>query len=116
MRALLPLLWLPGSFKSRWPPRICSCLYKLNYCENLSRVSLIIGQIFVVHSVYIVGMVLLFAALTFGFAGDLASGHGLGRPCNVGFTASALFLSAAYWRSFLRPRTVSVRRGDDRNC
>ena len=34
---------------------------KLNYKENLERVTPIIRQVFVVHSVYIVGVVLLFA-------------------------------------------------------
>jgi len=65
---------------------------KLKYSENLSRVSPIIRQIFVVHSIYIVGVVLLFAALTFGFTGELASGRGLGR-----FLAAAI---ALFW--FLR--------------
>jgi hypothetical protein len=40
-----------------------------------------------VHSLYIVGVVLLFAALTLGFAGELAGGHGLGR-----FLAAAIAL------------------------
>jgi len=62
---------------------------KLNYRENLCRVSPIIRQIFVVHSVYIVGVVLMFAAVTFAFAGDLASGRGLGR-----FLAAAM---AVFW-------------------
>ena len=52
---------------------------KLNYKENLERVAPIIRQVFVVHSVYIVGVVLLFAAVTFGFAGELTSGRGLGQ-------------------------------------
>jgi hypothetical protein len=52
---------------------------KLRYRENLTRVTPIIRQVFFVHATYIVGIVLLFAVLTFGFASDLASGHGLGR-------------------------------------
>ena len=126
MHGLLQLLWLAGlvqvaiAFANFFLPA------KLRYRENLSRVSPIIRQIFVVHSAYIVGVVLLFAALTFGFAGELASGHGLGRflaaaiglfwlmrvPVqllyydatlrrgnrwgDVAFTAGALFLAAAY--------------------
>jgi hypothetical protein len=79
MRILLWFLWLAGfvqvaiAFANVFLPK------KLNYRDNLSRVSPIIRQVFVVHSVYIVGVVLLFAAVTFGFAGELASGHGLGR-------------------------------------
>jgi hypothetical protein len=79
MRVLFLSLWLAGfvqvamAFANLFIPR------KLNYRENLSRVAPIIRQIFVVHSVYIVGVVLLFAVLTFGFATELASGRGLGR-------------------------------------
>ena len=126
MHGLLQLLWLAGmvqvaiAFANFFLPA------KLKYRENLSRVSPIIRQIFVVHSAYIVGIVLVFAGLTFGFAGELASGHGLGRflaatmaifwlmrvPVqlfyydatlrrgnrwgDIAFTAGVLFLTAAY--------------------
>ena len=88
MHGLLQLLWLAGfvqiaiAFANVFLPA------KLKYRENLSRVSPIIRQIFVVHFAYIVGVVLLFAVVTFGFAGELASGHGLGRFLAV---AIALF-------------------------
>lgn len=62
---------------------------KLKYRENLARVEPIIRQIFLVHSGYIVGIVLLFAAVTFGFTTELASGHGLGR-----FLAASM---AVFW-------------------
>jgi len=52
---------------------------KLRYRENLSRVAPMIREIFVVHAVYIVGVVFLFAVLTLRFTRDLASGHGLGQ-------------------------------------
>ncbi|HKE34205.1 MAG TPA: hypothetical protein VKB66_03340 [Candidatus Acidoferrum sp.] len=89
MPSLLQLLWLGGlvqvavAFANLFLPA------KLKYRENLSRVAPIIRQIFVVHSVYIVAVVLLFAVVTFGFAGELASGRGLGR-----FLASAI---AVFW-------------------
>lgn len=89
MRGLVQLLWLAGlvqvaiAFANLFLPA------KLKYRENLSRVAPIIRQIFVVHSVYIVGVVLLFAVVTFGFAGELSSGHGLGR-----FLAAAI---ALFW-------------------
>jgi hypothetical protein len=51
----------------------------LKYKENLSRVSPIVRQMFVVHSFYLVAVVLLFAAITAGFSSELASGSGLGR-------------------------------------
>jgi hypothetical protein len=126
MRVLLQLLWLAGFVQLAIASANVFLPAKLNYKENLSRVSPIIRQIFVVHSVYIVGVVLLFAVLTFGFAGELASGHGLGRflaaaiavfwlfraPVqllyydsslrkenrwgDIAFTAAALFLTATY--------------------
>ena len=126
MRVLLQLLWLAGFVQLAIASANVFLPAKLNYKENLSRVSPIIRQIFVVHSVYIVGVVLLFAVLTFAFAGELASGHGLGRflavsiavfwlfraPVqllyydatlrrenrlgDIAFTAAALFLTATY--------------------
>jgi hypothetical protein len=51
----------------------------LKYKENLSRVSPIIRQMFLVHSIYLVAVVLLFAMITAGFSSELASGYGLGR-------------------------------------
>lgn len=89
MRSLLLLLWLAGFVQLAIASANLFLPAKLKYRENLSRVSPIIRQVFVVHSVYIVGVVLLFAAVTFGFAGELASGHGLGR-----FLAAAI---ALFW-------------------
>jgi hypothetical protein len=62
---------------------------KLNYRDNLNRVAPIIREIFIVHSAYIVGVLLLFAAVSFAFAPELASGHGLGQ-----FLAGAM---AIFW-------------------
>jgi hypothetical protein len=62
---------------------------KLRYSENMARVAPIIRQVFFVHAGYIVGIVLLFAVVTFGFADELASGRGLGR-----FLAAAI---SVFW-------------------
>ena len=62
---------------------------KLKYRENLARVAPIVRQIFVVHSGYIVGIVVLFATITLAFTAALASGRGLGR-----FLAAAM---AMFW-------------------
>jgi hypothetical protein len=126
MRNLLQLLWLAGLVQVAIASANLFLPAKLKYRESLSRVSPIIRQIFVVHSIYIVGVVLLFASVSFGFAGELASGHGLGRflaaaiavfwllraPVqllyydstlrrenrrgDIAFTAAALFLAATY--------------------
>jgi hypothetical protein len=89
MRGLLQLLWLAGLVQVAIAAANLFLPAKLKYRENLSRVAPIIRQVFVVHSIYIGGVVLLFAAVTFGFAGELASGHGLGR-----FLAAAI---AVFW-------------------
>jgi hypothetical protein len=89
MRVLLLCLWLAGVVQVAIASANLFIPKKLNYGENLSRVAPIIRQIFVVHSVYIVGVVLLFAILTFGFASELSSGQGLGR-----FLAAAM---ATFW-------------------
>ena len=130
MRALLLLLRIAGFVQVAIASANLFLPAKLNYRENLSRVAPIIRQIFVVHSVYLVGVMLLFAAVTFGFTGDLASGHGLGRflaaaiavfwlvrtpvqllyydavlrrenrSGDVAFTAGTLFLAATYGAAF----------------
>src|SRR5215472_7926739 len=89
MPRLLQLLWLAGLVQVAIALANFFLPAKLKYREKLSRVSPIIRQIFVVHSVYIVGVVLLFAGMTVGFAGELAAGHGLGR-----FLAAAI---ASFW-------------------
>jgi len=89
MRTILVFLWLAGFVQVAIASANLFIPKKLNYRENLSRVAPIIRQIFVVHSVYIVGVVLLFAVVTFGFATELASGRGLGR-----FLAAAM---ALFW-------------------
>src|SRR5580704_10060303 len=134
MNALQLLLWLAGLVQIGIAAANFFLPRKLKYQENLDRVAPIIRQIFVVHSVYIVGVLLLFAALTFGFASELASGHGLGRflaagiavfwlfraPVqllyydatlrranrfgDVAFTVAAIFLTVAYGAAAILPR------------
>lgn len=126
MNALLLFLWLAGFVQIGIAVTNVFLPRRLNYRESLDRVTPIIRQIFVVHSVYIVGVLLLFAVLTLGFAAELASGRGLGRflaggiavfwlfrapiqlfyydpsvrrlnrLCDIAFTAAALFLAATY--------------------
>ncbi len=119
MSGLLLLLWLAGFVQVAIASANLFLPAKLKYRENLSRVSPIIRQIFVVHSVYIVGVVLLFAAVTFSFAGELAIAvfwllrapvqllyydaalRRDNRWGNIAFTSAALFLAAAYGAAVL---------------
>jgi hypothetical protein len=133
MRSILVFLWLAGFVQIAMASANLFIPKKLHYQENLSRVAPIIRQVFVVHSVYIVGVVLLFAAVSFGFAAELASGRGLGRflagsmavfwlcrapvqllyydaglrrtnrAGDVAFTLAALFLIATYGAAALAP-------------
>jgi len=107
---------------------------KLKYRDNLERVSPIIRQIFIVHSGYIVGVLLLFATISLRFARELASGRGLGsflavaiavfwlarvplqlfyydatvrrtnRAGDVAFTAATMFLALIYTAAAIAPR------------
>src|SRR5713226_4192960 len=112
MRSILVFLWLAGFVQIAIATANLFIPKKLNYQENLSRVAPIIRQIFVVHSVYIVGVVLLFAVVTFGFAAAMAlfwlcrapvqllyydaSLRQTNRAGDVAFTLAALFLTTTY--------------------
>jgi hypothetical protein len=79
MNPIVPLLWIAGAVQlsialaNLWVPGI------LHYRENLAKVSPIVRQVFVVHSIYMVLVLLGFSALCFFFAPQLASGTALGR-------------------------------------
>lgn len=59
---------------------------RLDFAGNLSKTSPIVGQIFRVHHVYIIGILAFFAALCFLFPAELAGGSALGR-FTTGFIA-----------------------------
>jgi hypothetical protein len=87
MSLIISALWTAGSIQLAIAAANLVLPKKLNYREHLPRMSPVIRQIFVVHSVYIVGVVLFFAAVTFLFAPELSRGAGLGR-----FLAGAICL------------------------
>jgi len=99
---------------------------KLAYAENLKKLSPIVRQVFIVHSVYIVWVLLTFSTLCFLYPSELASGKGLARfmsswmalfwgirvfiqrfyyddaakklnrPADIGFTLAFLFLAGVF--------------------
>lgn len=89
MRTLVVALWTAGLVQLAIIVGNFVIPQKLKYGENLAQVAPIIRQIFLVHSGYIVGIVLFFAAVSFGFPRELASGRGLGR-----FLAASM---AVFW-------------------
>jgi len=89
MRFLIPGLWAAGAVQlvilaaNFFLPR------KLRCSENLSRVSLMIRSVFVVHWIYIALVLGIFSALSFWFAPELAGASRLGR-----FLSAAI---AVFW-------------------
>ena len=79
MNPMVPFLWTAGAVhlliavSNLWVPRI------LQYRENLAKVSPMVRQVFVVHSIYTVLVLLAFSALCFFFAPELAGNSPLGR-------------------------------------
>jgi hypothetical protein len=86
MNAMVPFIWAAGAVHlaiaaaNFWVPGI------LHYRENLAKVSPMVRQVFIVHSIYMVLVLLGFSALCFIFAPELASGAPLGRALS-GFIA-----------------------------
>jgi len=89
MPILITALWVAGFVQLAIALANFVLPRKLNYRENLTHLAPMVRQIFIVHSGYIVGIVVLFAAITFGFAPELAGGRGLGR-----FLAASM---AVFW-------------------
>jgi hypothetical protein len=76
---MVPFLWVAGGVHlaiaaaNFWVPGI------LHYRENLAKVSRMVRQVFVVHAIYMVLVLLGVSALCFFFAPELTSGAPLGR-------------------------------------
>jgi hypothetical protein len=79
MNRLVPYIWAAGVIQ--WVIAAANLFIpaKLGYGANLVKVSAIVRQIFIVHAVYIVGVLIGLGALSMWFASELASGPGLGR-------------------------------------
>jgi hypothetical protein len=86
MRILVPLIWIAGAVhlsiavSNFWVPGL------FHYRENLVKLSAIVRQVFIVHSIYMVLVLLGFSGLCFFFAPQLAGGSSLGRALS-GFLA-----------------------------
>ena len=89
MNQLAPSLWLAGGLQLLIVAMNVPLPRVLSYRQELSKVSPIIRQIFIVHSVYIVLVIIGFSVLCFCFAPELASGSPLGT-----FLSGAL---AVFW-------------------
>ena len=76
---IVPFLWVAGGVQLLIAGANIGLPSRLRYRENLARLTPIVRQVFVVHSVYIGLVLVIFSALWIGYAPELASGSGLGR-------------------------------------
>ena len=79
MNPLVPCIWVAGAIQILIVAMNVPLPRLLCYRENLSNVSAIIRQIFIVHSLYIILTLVGFSLLCFWFAPDLAGESPLGR-------------------------------------
>ncbi len=79
MNSLIPWIWAAGAVHLSIAAANVVAPTRLRYEENLAKVSPIVRQIFVVHSVYMAGVLLAFSGLCFFFAPELAGASPLGK-------------------------------------
>jgi len=79
MQVLLKCLWIAGVIQLAIFLTNFYLPFKFHYGRNISPLSPFFHQIFVTHAAYIAVVVLSFSIISFAFAPDLTSGHGLGR-------------------------------------
>jgi hypothetical protein len=112
MNPLVPFLWIAGAVhlsiavSNIWVPGI------LHYRENLAKLSPIVRQVFVVHSIYMVLVLSGFSALCCFFAPELAGGSPLGRVLSAFlavFWLLRVVLQFAYYDKSVR---AQYRLGD----
>jgi hypothetical protein len=86
MAAIVPAIWFAGILQLLVASANFFAPRKLQFRENLAQASQTVRDIFAVHCVYIVLILVSFAMLSFMFAGELAGGSLLGRSLS-GFLA-----------------------------
>lgn len=87
---------------------------RLHYRENLAKVSTIVRQIFIVHSVYILLVLLIFSGLCFFFARELAGGSQLGSflsGCMAVFWLLRAAIQVFYYDPELKRRHKVIHMG-----
>lgn len=87
MTPLVDAIWIAGGVQIVIAAANLEVARTLNYRENLTRLTPIVGQIFAVHAVYNVLVLLWFSALCLAFAVPLATGNPLDRFLTGGLAA-----------------------------
>ena len=109
MKTMVPYIWAAGVVHMLIASANFFAPKKLQYRENLSKVSTIVRQIFVVHSIYIVLVLLLFSGLCFFFAPDLAGASRLGKFLS-GFMAVFWLLRTCFQVFYYDPQLKRQNR------
>jgi|SRR5580704_1783396 hypothetical protein len=79
MHTMILLIWAAGAVQLAILAANFVLPEKLQCHENLDRVSRMIRDVFIVHWIYIGGILIIFSALCFWFAPELAGASRLGR-------------------------------------
>jgi hypothetical protein len=79
MTPLIVAIWVAGGVQLVIAAANLEVARKLDYRANLAKLTPMVGQIFLVHAVYIVLVILWFGVLCLLFAARLASGDPLAR-------------------------------------
>ena len=87
MTPLIVAIWVAGGFQLAIAAANLEVARKLDYRSNLARLTPMVSQIFLVHAVYIVLVILWLGALCLLFAVRLASGDPLARFLTGGVAA-----------------------------
>ena len=87
MTALVAAIWVAGGVQLVIAAANLEVARTLDYRTNLAKLTPMVGQVFAVHAVYIVLIILWFSALCLAFAAHLASGDPLGRFLTGGLAA-----------------------------
>ncbi len=114
MNPLVPYIWIAGVVHLMIVGMNLPLPRVLHYRENLSKVPVIIRQIFIVHSVYIVLVLVGFSLLCFLFAEDLCGKTHLGSFLS-GFLAIfwliRLFIQLFYYDPEMKKKYYLVHIG-----
>lgn len=105
MDPLIPYIWLAGAIHLFIAAMNVPLPRILGYREQLARVSPIIRQIFVVHSIYIVLVLIGLSLLCFRFASQLAGDNPIGvflSGCLAVFWTLRLLIQLFYYDAKLK--------------
>ena len=107
MSPLIPYIWLAGAVHVFIVAMNVPLPKMLGYREELARVSPIIRQIFVVHSIYILLVLIGLSLLCFRFAPQLAGGSPIGvflSGCMAVFWGLRLLIQLFYYDASLKSK------------